>query len=138
MGESVFKGVEMVGTSDQSFSHAIEVAVARARQSLRNLSWFIVKEQRGGLQQGRLEYQVTLEVYFKLEAADGDLDGVAETLVGRADDLDPFEDVFAHSLLPLRSRRPKSRTSNNVRDSRFAPTLQFDFRLKDGRKLTRV
>jgi flavin-binding protein dodecin len=72
MGESVFKGVEMVGTSDQSFSHAIEVAVKRARQSLRNLSWFIVKEQRGGLQQGRLEYQVTLEVYFKLEAADGD------------------------------------------------------------------
>jgi flavin-binding protein dodecin len=60
----------MVGTSDQSFSHAIEVAVKRARQSLRDLSWFIVKEQRGGLQQGRLEYQVTLEVYFKLEAGD--------------------------------------------------------------------
>ncbi|HEX8458334.1 MAG TPA: dodecin family protein [Pyrinomonadaceae bacterium] len=74
MGESVFKGVEMVGTSDQSFSHAIEVAVARARQSLRNLSWFIVKEQRGGLQQGRLEYQVTLEVYFKLEAPADELD----------------------------------------------------------------
>jgi flavin-binding protein dodecin len=72
MSESVFKGVEMVGTSDQSFSHAIEVAVNRARQSLRNLSWFIVKEQRGGLQQGRLEYQVTLEVYFKLETESGD------------------------------------------------------------------
>jgi flavin-binding protein dodecin len=72
MGESVFKGVEMVGTSDQSFSHAIEVAVKRARQSLRALSWFIVKEQRGGLQEGRLEYQVTLEVYFKLEPADTD------------------------------------------------------------------
>ena len=75
MGESVFKGVEIVGTSDQSFSHAIEVAVRRARQSLRDLSWFIVKEQRGGLQQGRLEYQVTLEVYFKLEPADGDSTG---------------------------------------------------------------
>jgi dodecin len=72
MGESVFKGVEMVGTSDQSFSHAIEVAVKRARQSLRDLSWFTVKEQRGGLQDGRLEYQVTLEVYFKLEAGDSD------------------------------------------------------------------
>jgi dodecin len=72
MGESVFKGVEMVGTSDQSFSHAIEVAVKRARQTLRDLSWFTVKEQRGGLQDGRLEYQVTLEVYFKLEAGEGD------------------------------------------------------------------
>jgi flavin-binding protein dodecin len=67
MGESVFKGAEIVGTSDESFSHAIEVAVARARKTLRNLSWFVVKEQRGGLQDGRLEYQVTLEVYFKLE-----------------------------------------------------------------------
>jgi flavin-binding protein dodecin len=75
MGESVFKGVEMVGTSDQSFSHAIEVAVRRARQSLRDLSWFTVKEQRGGLQDGRLEYQVTLEVYFKLEASDADSTG---------------------------------------------------------------
>ena len=72
MGESVFKGVEMVGTSDQSFSHAIEVAVKRARQTLRDLSWFTVKEQRGGLQDGRLEYQVTLEVYFKLEAGEND------------------------------------------------------------------
>ncbi|HEY0098408.1 MAG TPA: dodecin [Pyrinomonadaceae bacterium] len=72
MGESVFKGVEMVGTSDQSFSHAIEVAVKRARQSLRNLSWFTVKEQRGGLQDGRLEYQVTLELFFKLEAMEND------------------------------------------------------------------
>ena len=70
MGENVFKGAEIVGTSDKSFSHAIEVAVARARQSLRNLSWFVVKEQRGGLQQGRLEYQVTLEVFFKLEPND--------------------------------------------------------------------
>ena len=70
MSENVFKGVEIVGTSEQSFSHAIEVAVKRARQTLRELSWFVVKEQRGGLQRGRLEYQVTLCVYFKLEGED--------------------------------------------------------------------
>ena len=70
MGETVFRGIEIVGTSDQSFSHAIEVAVKRARQTLRGLSWFVVKEQRGGLQQGRLEYQVTLRVYFKLDAGE--------------------------------------------------------------------
>jgi flavin-binding protein dodecin len=70
MGEHVFKGVEIVGTSDQSFSHAIEVAVARARQTLRELSWFVVEEMRGGLQQGRLEYQVTLRVFFKLQSQD--------------------------------------------------------------------
>lgn len=73
MSESVFKGVEIVGTSFESFSQAIEVAVSRARQTLRNLSWFVVQEQRGGLQQGRLQYQVTLRVYFKLE--DGESPG---------------------------------------------------------------
>ena len=67
MGETVFKGTVIVGTSDQSFSHAIEVAIKRARQTLRNLSWFVVEEERGGLQQGRLEYQVTLRVFFRLE-----------------------------------------------------------------------
>ena len=70
MGENVFKGAEIVGTSDQSFSHAIEVAVARARQTLRELSWFVVEEMRGGLQSGALEYQVTLRVFFKLDAPD--------------------------------------------------------------------
>jgi flavin-binding protein dodecin len=70
MGENVFKAVEIVGTSEQSFSHAIEVAVARARQTLRELSWFVVEEMRGGLQKGRLEYQVTLRVFFKLEGPD--------------------------------------------------------------------
>ena len=70
MSEKVFKAVEIVGTSDQSFSHAIEVAVKRARQTLRELSWFVVEEMRGGLQSGRLEYQVTLRVYFKLEGQD--------------------------------------------------------------------
>jgi flavin-binding protein dodecin len=70
MSEKVFKGVEIVGTSDQSFSQAIEVAVKRARQTLRELSWFVVEEMRGGLQADRLEYQVTLRVYFKLDSQD--------------------------------------------------------------------
>ncbi|HWT00110.1 MAG TPA: dodecin [Pyrinomonadaceae bacterium] len=70
MTDNVFKGIEIVGTSEQSFTHAIEVAVKRARQTLHNLSWFVVTEQRGGLQQGRLEYQVTLKVYFKLDRAE--------------------------------------------------------------------
>jgi flavin-binding protein dodecin len=70
MGGNVFKGVEIVGTSDQSFSHAIEVAVSRARATLRELSWFVVEEMRGGLQQGGLEYQVTLRVFFKLDSGD--------------------------------------------------------------------
>jgi dodecin len=76
MGENVFKGVEIVGTSDQSFSHAIEVAVARARPDFRSPFWFFFAGVRGGLQQGRLEYQVTLRVFFKLDSQDkADSDG---------------------------------------------------------------
>ena len=80
MGQNVFKGIEIVGTSSQSFSHAIEVAVERARHSLRALSWFVVKEQRGGLQQGRLEYQVTLRVYFKLEGGESPQEAAVDDL----------------------------------------------------------
>lgn len=83
MSESVFKGTEIVGTSDQSFSHAIEVAVQRARQTLRELSWFVVEEMRGGLQRGRLEYQVTLRVFFKLE--DGPATGSGGSASGGAE-----------------------------------------------------
>ena len=72
MSGTVYKGVQIVGTSDQSFSHAIEVAAQRARQTLRELSWFVVEEMRGGLQRGRLEYQVTLRVFFKLEGPHGE------------------------------------------------------------------
>jgi dodecin len=68
MSETVFKGVEIVGISEQSFSHAIEIAVRRAHETLRELSWFVVEEMRGGLQKGRLEYQVTLRVFFKLDS----------------------------------------------------------------------
>ena len=75
MSDSIFKGVELVGTSSQSFSHAIEVAVERARKTLHGLSWFVVEEMRGGLQQGRLQYQVTLRVFFKLD----DVSGVDES-----------------------------------------------------------
>lgn len=70
MEDTVYKGIEIVGTSETSFSHAIEVAVQRARKTLRELSWFVVTEQRGGLQRGRLQYQATLRVYFRIEPED--------------------------------------------------------------------
>ena len=97
MGETVFKGTVIVGTSDQSFSHAIEVAIRRARQTLRNLSWFVVEEQRGGLQQGRLEYQVTLRIFFKLEE-----DHSSEN------ELRPSEDIEADSDLKKKKRKKRS------------------------------
>lgn len=68
MANDVFKGITIVGTSDQSFSHAIEVAIERAKQTVRALKWFEIRDQRGAVRDGKIEYQVTLEVFFKLVA----------------------------------------------------------------------
>ena len=70
MANDVFKGITIVGTSNQSFSHAIEVAIERANQTLRDLRWFKVIDQSGGIRDGGIEYQVTLEVFFKLRAGE--------------------------------------------------------------------
>ena len=66
MTSHVYKGVTIAGTSDQSFSHAIEAAIERAKQTIRELRWFEVKEQRGAIRDGKVEYQVSLEVFFRL------------------------------------------------------------------------
>jgi len=70
MAKDVFKGIRIVGTSDESFSDAIELAIGRASQTIRELRWFEVREQRGALRDGQIEYQVTLEVFFKLKSED--------------------------------------------------------------------
>ena len=46
MANDVFKGITIVGTSNQSYSHAIEVAIERAQTTLRELRWFRVIEQQ--------------------------------------------------------------------------------------------
>ena len=66
MANDVFKGITIVGTSNESFSHAIEAAIERAKQTVRELRWFEIKDQRGAVRNDQIEYQVTLEVFFKL------------------------------------------------------------------------
>src|ERR1700733_9041710 len=68
MSDPVYKVVEVVGTSDQSISKAIENAVAKASSTLRNLGWFEVAQVRGNIGGGKVNrYQVTLKVGFTLE-----------------------------------------------------------------------
>jgi dodecin len=70
MSESVYKGVTVVGTSNESFSEAIRVAIERAQQTIHELRWFEIRDQRGALYEGKIEYQVTVEVFFKLKPSD--------------------------------------------------------------------
>jgi dodecin len=72
MSDHVYKKVELVGSSKESIQDAIDGAIARASQTLRNLDWFEVKEIRGNLEGGKVGwYQVTVVVGFRVvDAAD--------------------------------------------------------------------
>ena len=68
MADPVYKVVEVVGTSEQSISKAIENAITRASGTLRHLGWFEVGQIRGNIEDGKVNrYQVTLKVGFTLE-----------------------------------------------------------------------
>jgi len=67
MPDTVFKKITVTGCSTDSYEKAIETAVEKASQSLRGISWFEVKELRGGIRDGALEFQATIEVAFKID-----------------------------------------------------------------------
>jgi dodecin len=68
MSNHVYKSVEITGSSPDGVKEAIDRAVAKASQSLRNLDWFEVVSVRGQIGEGRVaHYQVTLKIGFRLE-----------------------------------------------------------------------
>jgi len=68
MTDKVYKLLEMVGTSTKSSDDAVQNAIARAAETVRNLDWFEVIENRGRIQDGKIaSYQVTLKIGFRLE-----------------------------------------------------------------------
>ena len=71
MAEGVYKVIEIVGTSDESWAKAAAVAVERAGQTLRDLRVAEVVEQDLQISDGRISaYRVRLKVSFKYEDAD--------------------------------------------------------------------
>jgi flavin-binding protein dodecin len=67
MADSVFKKIQLVGTSTKSFSDAAANAIAKAAQLEGSPSWFEVVEQRGSIADGKIhQFQVTVNVGVKL------------------------------------------------------------------------
>ena len=65
--EHTYKIIELVGSSSQGLQQAIDNAIARAGQTLRNMDWFEVKEIRGNIQEGGVAwYQVKLGIGFRV------------------------------------------------------------------------
>ena len=66
--DNVYSVSEIVGTSKEGVEAAVENALDRARQTLRNLDWFEVTEIRGHIVDNAIDhYQVGLKVGFRLE-----------------------------------------------------------------------
>jgi flavin-binding protein dodecin len=68
MAESVYKVIELVGTSSESWEKAAAAAIERASKSLRDLRVAQVVEQDLVIEKGKVEaYRTKLKVSFKYE-----------------------------------------------------------------------
>jgi hypothetical protein len=66
--DHVYKSIEVTGTSTTTEEQAIQHAVAKASQSVRNMRWFQVVETRGAINEGKVvQWQVTLKIAFTLD-----------------------------------------------------------------------
>jgi dodecin len=68
MANHIYKKIELVGSSPNSFDEAVKNALERAGKTVRNMRWFEVTETRGYIEEGNIaHWQVTLKVGFTLE-----------------------------------------------------------------------
>ena len=68
MSDRVYKLIELTGTSSVSIEDAVNVALAKAAESIRNMRWFEVVETRGAISENKAsQWQVTIKVGFTVE-----------------------------------------------------------------------
>ena len=68
MSNHVYKTLELTGSSPTSIEQAVETAISKASETIRNIHWFNVIETRGHVENGKVaHWQVTLKVGFTLE-----------------------------------------------------------------------
>ncbi len=68
MSQHIYKTIELVGSSTVGVEDAIQKAIAKAAETVRNLRWFEVTETRGHIEGARVaHWQITLKIGFTLE-----------------------------------------------------------------------
>lgn len=68
MSNHVYKILTLVGSSPNGIEAAVDNALKKAGESVRNMRWFEVTETRGHITDGKVaHYQVKLEVGFTLD-----------------------------------------------------------------------
>jgi len=68
MDNNVYKQIELTGTSTTGIEDAVNSAIVKASESVRNLRWLEVTNIRGHIDGQKLSHwQVTMKVGFTLE-----------------------------------------------------------------------
>jgi flavin-binding protein dodecin len=68
MSNRTYRVTEIVGTSPDGITEAVENGIGRASQTLRHLDWFEVTDIRGQITDASpSHYQVTMKMGFRLE-----------------------------------------------------------------------
>jgi flavin-binding protein dodecin len=68
MSNHIYKTVVLTGSSKTSIEDAVQSALAKAAESVRNLRWFVITETRGHIENQKISHwQVTMNVGFTLE-----------------------------------------------------------------------
>ena len=68
MSNHVYKIVELVGSSQTGIEDAVQNALVKAGESIRNMRWFEVTETRGHIEDGKVaHWQVTIKLGFTVD-----------------------------------------------------------------------
>lgn len=68
MSEHVYKIVELTGSSKKSIEDAVQNAITKAAETIRNIRWFQVVETRGQIDDDKVAYwQVTVKAGFQVD-----------------------------------------------------------------------
>ena len=68
MSNHVYKLLELTGSSTVGIEDAVQTAIAKAHETVRNIHWFEVTETRGNVTDGKVaHWQVSLKVGFTLD-----------------------------------------------------------------------
>lgn len=68
MKEHIYKNIEITGSSEIGADEAIRNAISKASETIKNMDWFEVVEERGQIDSGTVRYwQVTIKIGFRLE-----------------------------------------------------------------------
>jgi len=68
MSNHVYKLLELTGSSAVGIEDAVQTAIAKANETVRNIHWFEVTETRGHVTDGKVaHWQVSLKIGFTLE-----------------------------------------------------------------------